>query len=71
MVSFADHPQACNRMMERGYGMKIPCAFTKPCPIHGRKAHPPLPSQGVEAPQTSAPCPLPAPRLFDNAKEVA
>jgi hypothetical protein len=30
------------------------------------EAHPPLPSQGVEAPQTSAPCPLPAPRLFEE-----
>jgi hypothetical protein len=30
------------------------------------EAHPPLLSQGVEVPQTSAPCPLPAPRLFQE-----
>jgi hypothetical protein len=28
-------PRMCNAMTFPGYGFKIPCAYTVPCPIHG------------------------------------
>jgi hypothetical protein len=69
MVSFIESnhttPLACMAQIGNGF-FRRNCNRLRPCPLHDLQAHPPLPSQGVEAPQTSAPCPLPAPRLFQE-----